>query len=93
MDIKAVAQPMPQQRVQEQVYEIPVMREAELEDGSKVQIVAQRVRTTKAQLQAQISNFQKQIDDLNAKLLAITSLEAVAVKSVGTQPVNEAPTA
>ena len=81
--IKAVEQPVvarPNVPTQAQVYEIPLYQSMTAKDGSKVDVLVNVAKVTKAQLTQQIAQFQSQIDDLNAKLTAITGIESAQVK-------------
>jgi hypothetical protein len=83
--IKQTQQAQPQQRptsLQAAVYEIPLYQTMTAKDGSKVDVLVNVARITRAQLQAQVDVATRQLEDARAKLDAITAMEEAQVQVV-----------
>ena len=79
--IKPIGTAVPPSQIKEQMYEIPVTQEMPLADGSgTATVIVNKIRITKAQLRQSITQAQKQLDDANAKLSAIETLENSQIK-------------
>jgi hypothetical protein len=66
LGIKAVQAEVESPKQTVKAYEIPITREMELLDGTKAMVVVQKLRITKAQLEAQIVDAQAKLDEINA---------------------------